>query len=111
MPKSKDEVAEFRLNTHVLIATPSWLWHLADKIDIGLKSVKLFIADEADTLFDLGFFEDANSILQKCTNRKLQRCYFSATMQPAIEEVLKQDMPNYVKVIIGVKNAASKQIA
>lgn len=32
-------------------------------------------------------------------------------MQPAIEEVLKQDMPNYVKVTIGVKNAASKQIA
>jgi len=49
----------------------------------------LFIADEADTLFDLGFFEDANSILQRCTNKKLQRCYFSATMHPAIEEVLK----------------------
>jgi len=31
-------------------------------------------------------------------------------MQPAIEEVLKQDMPDHVKVTIGLKNATVKQI-
>jgi len=42
-----------------------------EKLDLGLSSVKLFIADEADTLFDLGFFEDVSFILAKCTNPKV----------------------------------------
>jgi len=68
----------------------------------------MFVADEADTLFDLGFFEDVSTILKKCTSKKLQKVYFSATMQPAIEEVLKSDMVDPIKITIGLKNAAAK---
>lgn len=80
------------------------------KIDLGLSSVKMFIADEADTLFDMGFFEDVSLILKQCTNANLNKAYFSATMQPAIEAVLKEEMADPVKLTIGIKNAAAKQI-
>ena len=89
IPKTSDDVAEFWMQTHILISTPLRLSQVVQNIDLGLHSVKLFIADEADTLFDLGFFESVSTILQKCTHKALQKCYFSATMQPAIEEVLK----------------------
>ena len=80
------------------------------KIDLGLSSVKMFIADEADTLFDMGFFEDVSLILKQCTNVSLNKAYFSATMQPTIEAVLKEEMADPVKLTIGIKNAAAKQI-
>lgn len=71
IPKSSDDVAEFRLQTHILISTPLRLAQVVQNIDLGLHSVKLFIADEADTLFDLGFFESVSTILQKCTHKRL----------------------------------------
>jgi ATP-dependent RNA helicase DDX52/ROK1 len=80
------------------------------KVNLGFESVKMFIADEADTLFDMGFFEDVSFILKACTNPHLNKAYFSATMQPAIEEVLKQDMGDPVKLTVGIKNAANTQI-
>lgn len=70
----------------------------------------MFIADEADTLFDMGFFEDVSSILKQCTHPTLNKAYFSATMQPAIEEVLKAEMADPIKLTVGIKNAANVQI-
>lgn len=62
----------------------------------------MFIADEADTLFDMGFYEEVNTILSKCGNPKLSKSFFSATMQPAIEVVLKNEMRDPIKVTVGL---------
>ena len=80
IPYRQEDVDNFRAQTHVLITTPQKLKHASSTLDLKLDSVKTFLADEADTLFDLGFLEEVTSILDKCTNPDLQTIFFSATM-------------------------------
>ena len=46
----------------------------------------------------------------KCTNPALQSSYFSATMQPAIEEMLRHTMSDPIKVTCGIKNATAENV-
>jgi len=64
----------------VLIATPGRLMHHLSEIStFTLKSVKYLVFDEADRLFEMGFAEQLNSIIQQCPEDR-QTLLFSATM-------------------------------
>ena len=55
--------------------------------------------DEADKMFELGFLEQIDkSITQIKDSNVMAKFLFSATMQPAIEEVLKGVMDDPLKI-------------
>ena len=67
----------------ILIATPGRLLDLIQQRYVQLETVKYFVLDEADRMFDMGFLPDVRKVLQKLPQEK-QTFFFSATMPPDI---------------------------
>ncbi len=72
----------------ILVATPGRLLDLMATGDIDFKALEVFVLDEADTMLDMGFFNDVQNIIATLP-KKRQTLLFSATM-PAQIEVLAQ---------------------
>jgi ATP-dependent RNA helicase DDX52/ROK1 len=94
----------------LIISTPLRLIDLVKNEALDLSTVEHLIFDEADKLFDKNFVEQTDDILSKCTNAKLRRSMFSATIPSSVEELANSIMIHPVRVIIGHKEAANQQI-
>lgn len=82
------QVDAVALGLDVLVATPGRLLDLIATGDINFEALEVFVLDEADTMLDMGFFNDVQSIISKLP-KKRQTLLFSATM-PAEIEILAQ---------------------
>ncbi|MCT4641472.1 MAG: DEAD/DEAH box helicase [Bacteriovoracaceae bacterium] len=84
----------------ILVATPTKLaMHIKSK-DVNLSDLKYLIFDEADTLFEMGFKKDINTIVSKVDYDETNIHFFSATLATSIEEYLNQKFAkiNFEKV-------------
>ncbi|RHZ24241.1 hypothetical protein DYB31_008994, partial [Aphanomyces astaci] len=68
-------------------------------------TVEMICLDEADRLFDMGFVEQIDDVFAACTNPKMQRMMFSATMLQGVEEMAQSVLKDPIKISIGTKNA------
>jgi ATP-dependent RNA helicase RhlE len=66
------------------VATPGRLLDLIETGDINFKALEVFVLDEADTMLDMGFYEDVQNIISKLSKNR-QTLLFSATMPAEIE--------------------------
>ncbi|WP_076418879.1 DEAD/DEAH box helicase [Colwellia sp. UCD-KL20] len=82
------QVDAIALGLDILVATPGRLLDLIETGDINFEALEVFVLDEADTMLDMGFFNDVQSIISKLP-KKRQTLLFSATM-PAEIEILAQ---------------------
>tara|TARA_R110001583_G_scaffold89250_1_gene230554 strand:- start:1249 stop:2463 length:1215 start_codon:yes stop_codon:yes gene_type:complete len=82
------QVDAIALGLDILVATPGRLLDLIATDDINFEALEVFVLDEADTMLDMGFFNDVQSIISKLP-KKRQTLLFSATM-PAEIEILAQ---------------------
>ena len=110
IPKDQTEVDNFLKNTKILLSTPLRLAKVLKELDFKLGSVRNFVVDEADALFDMGFLKQVNEIIKLWTNPCLQKSYFSATMNPVVEDMLKHNMNDPIKIIVGIKNATASNV-
>lgn len=94
----------------ILIATPLRLVQLINAGQAALDCVEILVIDEADRLFEDGFVEQVDEILNACTFPSIQRCLFSATIPPSIESLANTILRDPVKMIVGAKNAASVNV-
>jgi ATP-dependent RNA helicase DDX52/ROK1 len=99
----------------IMISTPKRLLDCLEYID--LSKVQHLIFDEADKLFERGFRGDGNSfaeqsdaILTACTNPKLRKAMFSATIPSGVEEMANSIMTDPIRVIVGLKEGASDTV-
>ncbi len=87
------------LNTHVIIATPGRLIEKLDRRDINLSGLRIFVMDEADILL-LQFQEDLRKIFGFIPE-KTQLCFFSATIPPEMDAVVKKIVKtDIVKILV-----------
>ena len=84
----QNQVDSIALGLDILVATPGRLLDLIETGDINFKALEIFVLDEADTMLDMGFFNDVQNIIAKLP-KKRQTLLFSATM-PAEIEILAQ---------------------
>lgn len=82
----------------VVIATPGRLLDHLQRETIDLSKIKLLILDEADRMFDMGFIDDVERIMQQCP-RKRQTLFFSATITPNIKHLARKHMINPITVL------------
>lgn len=82
------QVDAIALGLDILVATPGRLLDLIETGDINFEALEVFVLDEADTMLDMGFFNDVQNIISKLPKRR-QTLLFSATM-PAEIEILAQ---------------------
>lgn len=59
--------------------------------------------DEADKLLEAGFVEQMDEILAACSNPKLQKMLFSATLPSGVESLASTIMKDPIRVVVGEK--------
>lgn len=70
----------------ILVATPGRLKDIAKRGSIDFSSVSVFVCDEADRMFDMGFIDDVEFFLKRIPENS-QKLLFSATTSPEVEEL------------------------
>eukprot|EP01125_Pyxidicula_operculata_P017738 TRINITY_DN624_c0_g2_i1.p1 TRINITY_DN624_c0_g2~~TRINITY_DN624_c0_g2_i1.p1 ORF type:complete len:957 (-),score=341.90 TRINITY_DN624_c0_g2_i1:109-2583(-) len=81
-------------NPDIIIATPGRLRHLIAEVEeFELKSVEYLVFDEGDRLFEMGFQEDIQQIIQK-TSPSRQTLIFSATLPSMLVSFARAGLNN-----------------
>jgi len=83
----------------ILIATPGRLLDLIDQGFIHLKSLEIFVLDEADRMLDMGFIHDVKKVI-RLLPQKRQTLFFSATMPPEIAVLADTILTDPVKLAV-----------
>ncbi|MCK4588823.1 MAG: DEAD/DEAH box helicase [Nanoarchaeota archaeon] len=70
----------------VVVATPGRLLDHLRRGTINTQKIKLLVLDEADRMFDMGFIEDIENIIQQCPKQR-QTLFFSATISHRVKDL------------------------
>ena len=70
----------------ILVATPGRLLDLAGQGLVELRSLEVFVLDEADRMLDMGFIHDVKRVIGLLPSRR-QTLFFSATMPREAQEL------------------------
>ncbi len=83
----------------VIVATPGRLKDYVQKKLVDLSQVQVFVCDECDRMFDMGFIEDVEFFLAKIPETA-QRLLFSATTNENVKELAFEylETPEYISV-------------
>jgi ATP-dependent RNA helicase RhlE len=78
-----------RAGMDILVATPGRLLDLAGQGLVELRSLEVFVLDEADRMLDMGFIHDVRKVIRLLPPRR-QTLFFSATMPREAQELADQ---------------------
>jgi ATP-dependent RNA helicase DDX52/ROK1 len=114
--------------TDFIVSTPMRLVHVITRGALDVSSCQAVVLDEADRLFEDGFIEQIDTILNACRKEKgnstsssstsstsdktnatntFQTAMFSATMPQGIEDMIKSVLVDPVRIRIGAQHAAA----
>ncbi|MFK7872061.1 MAG: DEAD/DEAH box helicase [Oligoflexales bacterium] len=90
---------KLRKGVDVIIATPGRLLDYERKNVIDVSKLGMFVCDEVDRMFDMGFIDDVEKLLKKAPE-KCQKLLFSATTNDRVHELAFEylDQPEYISV-------------
>lgn len=84
-------------NSHIIVGTPGRILDHLEQGTLKLDTVKMFVLDEADKMFDMGFIDDIRKVISQLP-RERQTLLFSATFSYDIMQVATRYMRDYVKI-------------
>lgn len=93
------QAKRLRDGVDVIVATPGRLMDYTKKGVVKLNDVKVFVCDEADRMFDMGFIEDVEFFLKRIPETA-QKLLFSATTNEQVKELAFEylESPEYISV-------------
>ena len=91
------QVNALRNGIDILVATPGRLLDLCQQGHVSLKSLEVFILDEADRMLDMGFIHDVRKIIAMLPEKR-QSLFFSATMPKEIQALADKILTQPFKV-------------
>lgn len=93
------QAKRIREGIDVIFATPGRLKDYCQKKIVNLSEIELFVCDEADRMFDMGFIDDVEFFLEKIPEES-QKLLFSATTNDEVKELAFEylDNPEYISV-------------
>ena len=100
---------ELRRGVDILIATPGRLLDLIAQKLINLKTIKMFVLDEADRMLDMGFIHDVRKIIALLPEQR-QTLFFSATMPPEITKLSSSILTNPVRVEVAPVSSTAEKV-
>ncbi len=83
----------------VVIGTPGRILDHIDRRTIDLSSIKVLVLDEADRMLDMGFKEDVERVIDKCS-RQRQTLFFSATITRDIARLAQHHMRSPTEISV-----------
>lgn len=94
------QIKALRSGVEIVVACPGRLLDLIGQRAARLNNVEVFILDEADRMFDMGFLPDVKRILQQLPQQR-QNMLFSATFPKEIEKLARQMLQDPQRIAIG----------
>jgi ATP-dependent RNA helicase RhlE len=99
-----------RRGVDIVIATPGRLMDHMRRGDIKLNTVEVFVLDEADRMFDMGFINDVRKVIKAMPKRQ-QTLLFSATMPPEVRQLAAGVQTEPVTIQVGEQHNPIETIA
>jgi ATP-dependent RNA helicase DeaD len=93
----RGQFSELRKNPTIVVGTPGRIMDHMRRGTLDLRNVKTVVLDEADRMFDMGFFEDIEWIMSQLPRRK-QVSLWSATIDERTQRLSARFMPDAVTV-------------
>jgi ATP-dependent RNA helicase RhlE len=81
----------------ILVATPGRLLDLISQKYLSLRTLDVFVLDEADRMLDMGFIHDIRKVIAMLPEKR-QNLFFSATMPPEIKKLSDSILRNPVQI-------------
>ena len=94
------QISALRRGVDMVSACPGRLLDHISRGTIDLSTVEVLVLDEADLMFDMGFFPDIKRIVKQLPVRR-QTLLFSATMPDDVLSLATETMKDPVRVQIG----------
>lgn len=94
------QVRKLKGGAEIIVACPGRLLDHMNRGHVDFASVEALVLDEADRMFDMGFFPDIRKILQQIP-RKRQTLLFSATMPAEIKRLARKALHQPVTIQVG----------
>jgi ATP-dependent RNA helicase RhlE len=104
------QIQAMRAGVDVIVATPG---RLLDHLNSGIgnmSNLRTLILDEADQMFDMGFFPDLKRIISKLPVKR-QTLLFSATMPTEVARLAQTILKDPVRVAIGPAGKAAVNVS
>ena len=93
----RGQFSELRKRPTIVVGTPGRIMDHIRRGTLDLSKVKMVALDEADRMFDMGFYDDIEWILKQLPRRK-QVSLWSATIDERTKKLSTRFMPNAVTV-------------
>jgi ATP-dependent RNA helicase RhlE len=99
------QIDKIRRGAEIVVACPGRLLDHLGQRTIDLSKLEVLVLDEADHMFDMGFFPDIRKILKHLPQQR-QTLLFSATMPKEIRHLANDVLKDPVTVDVGATVAA-----
>ncbi len=97
----KPQIAKVKRGVEVIVACPGRLLDHLNQKTVSLSRLEILVLDEADHMFDMGFFPDIKRIIKQVPKQR-QNLLFSATMPREILHLAREVLVDPVTVQIGI---------
>ena len=87
------QIKDLENGVDLVVATPGRLIDLHERDAIDLSAVEIFVCDEVDRMFDLGFKKDVQYLFNKVPE-KAQKLVFSATFDDSTKDLCSDYLNN-----------------
>lgn len=94
------QIRKLREGAEIVVACPGRLIDLMDQGAIDLSRIEVFVLDEADRMFDMGFLPDIRTLLKRLPSQR-QTLLFSATIPDDVWKLAQEILRNPVTVKVG----------
>lgn len=92
---------DLRAGVDILVGTPGRLLDYLEQGVASLKQVEVFVIDEADRMFDLGFIDDLRRITRRLpAPGRRQTMFYTATLSTRVLQLGAQEMRNPAEIIV-----------
>ncbi|WP_240462535.1 DEAD/DEAH box helicase [Myxococcus sp. CA018] len=104
------QVQTLRSGVDVLVATPGRLLDLMEQGFVSLRSLEVFVLDEADRMLDMGFIHDVRRVI-KALPPKRQTLFFSATLPPDIVDLARSILTDPIRVEVTPASSTAETVS
>ena len=105
------QIAALKSGTPIIVATPGRLMDLMNQGHVDLRTVEVFVLDEADRMLDMGFIQDIRRITAKLPKQPHpQTLLFSATMPGEIRSLASSLLVDPASIQVAPQSTAAERV-
>jgi ATP-dependent RNA helicase DeaD len=93
------QISRLQRGAQVLVGTPGRVLDLLKRRELHLDQLGCLVLDEADEMLSMGFLDDVEDILKQTPSTR-QLAFFSATLPPSIQSLVKRFLKDPVTVSV-----------